>query len=224
MCDIVLILPAYNEARHLSGLIEKIDRVTSGKYALVVIDDGSTDETAKVLAQYPHLHAIHHNKNLGKGAALQSGIQFALSRFNASALLFMDADGQHSPDDIGKLIEAHRRRRGDFIIGRRDFKRGVMPFFRILSNRLTSAMVSLKIGQRVHDSQSGFRLIRSELLLRIGECQSRGYEFETELLLKSAKCGAKIYEVPVTTIYGNQKSHIRPVRDILRFLRVWLKT
>ncbi|RMD91723.1 MAG: glycosyltransferase family 2 protein [Calditrichaeota bacterium] len=221
--DFAIVIPAYNAAASLPGLLQELLTFYPGA-KVVVVNDGSTDSTQTVLKNFATVFAIHHDDNRGKGAALQSGMQFVKKHLRASAVVFMDADGQHLPEDIAGILQPLNRGEADLIIGKREFKPGKMPIPRIFSNKLTSYLLSLKLNRKISDSQSGFRVVAMELLKSLNGFKTSGYEFETEFLIRLVKAGARIQEVPIATIYKNETSHIKPLRDITRFLKVYFTT
>jgi hypothetical protein len=133
------------------------------------------------------------------------------------AVLTLDADGQHDPSDLPKFLGAWRERRGDILLGSRWETLAVMPGLRRMVNRITSVVVSLLIGQRVEDSQSGYRLISAEVLRRVPLRTTR-YQTESELLIKAGRAGFAIASVPIPTRYAGETSYIDPLRDTLRFV------
>lgn len=214
-----ILLPAYNVDKHIADVVRQLLSQYPG-CCIVVVDDGSLDQTSEIVAdQFPKVALLSHKRNLGKGAALRTGIDFVLEHCDADAIAFLDADGQHAPGDLEALLNAFDRQQGDFIIGKRQFRIGHMPLHRILSNKLSSALVALKIKRHVSDTQSGFRVISTRVLKKILPIRADGYDFETEVLLKAAKAGAQIAEIPIQTLYRGERSHIRAIRDIARFLK-----
>ncbi len=222
MKDLAVILPAYNAGNHLEDVLSRL-RSTLPEAAIVVVDDGSTDDTGAILKRNNGIYAVHHTKNRGKGAALKSGIRFTLQNLQVQYIGFMDADGQHDPEDLRRMYLSAKQGGGEVILGRRRFERGAMPLARIWSNRITSALVSLRCRRRVHDSQCGMRIVKAEIVGQMPKLRSDGYEFETEFLLQAARMGVRFHEVNIKTIYRNEKSHIRPIKVIVAFLRVLLR-
>ena len=218
-----IVMPAFNAAPHIAAVLQEV-REVAADIPVVVVDDGSTDATAQVVRGLPAVTCLQHARNRGKGAALQTGMRHAIERLQPQAVIFMDADGQHAPRELPKFISAYTQKRGNFIVGRRELVPGKMPWPRILSNRITSALVSRKIGHKIPDSQSGYRLVETALLQRIPRFRCTDYEFETELLIRAARAGARFYHVPIATIYGSETSHIRPVQDMVKFIKMYLTT
>jgi hypothetical protein len=132
-------------------------------------------------------------------------------------VLALDADGQHDPTAAPRLLAALEG--ADVIVGSRDSDRGDMPWLRRATNSVTTWVVSRLAGQRIPDSQSGYRAIRSSVI-RAVRPKSRRFDYESEFLIGAARAGFRIGQVPVPTIYNAPGSHIHPVRDTLRFIRL----
>jgi len=212
---ICVIIPAYNEAKTIGGLITEIKRL--GHEALVV-DDGSTDDTA-VLAEEAGAVLIKQGSNLGKGICLKDGFEYAKQR-GFEAVIAMDADGQHSPDDIPKFIEKSQGSQASMVIGNRMENTRNMPLLRVLTNRFMSWLLSKKCGQKVPDTQCGFRLIKKEVLEAVTITTSH-FEIESEMILKAAKQGFKIESIAIKSVYGREHSKINPFIDTIRFTRMF---
>jgi glycosyltransferase involved in cell wall biosynthesis len=213
-----VIIPAFNAAATIGGLVQ---HVKAQGLHVVVVDDGSEDRTAAVASEAGAL-VISHLRNEGKGCALRTGFEHAL-RARYDGVVTMDSDGQHDPDEIAALIQAGERQHAGMVIGDRMANGAAMPAARHWTNRLMSWIICAVSRQRVPDTQSGFRFIRKELLERV-PLRARRYEIETELLFGAARQRWKIVSVPVRSIYREgQPSHIRPLRDALRFIAVVLR-
>lgn len=215
-----VVIPAYNAEKTLGHVLEKLTRLIPPE-KIVVVDDGSTDQTAGV-AKSTHISVVSHNSNQGKGAALQSGFEHCL-RLNARYILTMDADAQHDVADIQKFVHSMAQNQHDFVIGSRMSDLTKMPIHRRLSNRLTSKLVSWRIQMPVVDSQSGFRLFKAEILKHV-ELKTRHYEMESELLLKAALQGYRIGFVNISTIYAdNSVSYVKAI-DVWRFISMYIRS
>lgn len=212
-----VVIPGYNAARTLGPLLHQIKRL--GLDAIVV-NDGSTDHTAHVATQEGAL-VISHLRNQGKGVALRTGFTFALQA-GYDAVVTLDGDGQHDPMEIPRLLETATLSQTAIVVGHRVVDGAVMPVSRQWTNRLMSWLISRLTGQRIPDSQCGFRVIRRHVLETIPLSTCR-FELETELLLAASRAGWTITSVPIRTIYHQHASHIHPVWDGLRFARLVLR-
>jgi len=185
---------------------------------LLVIDDGSLDATAQILNDngIPHLS---HETNLGKGAAIKSGAKWAIEN-NFHWILTLDADQQHPPSSIPVFIE--RMKSKVILTGQRSDLKS-MPLLRILSNKFTSLLLSIRTNSSLRDSQCGFRLIPLSLFEKI-EFQQNGFQFESELLIKASMSGYSIEHVKIPTVYGLEKSAMRNIRDTLKFAAMYFNS
>ena len=155
--------------------------------------------------------------NAGKGAALRAGFRYALAN-GADAVVTLDADGQHDPDDIPAFLAAFAASRAELVVGRRDF--ASMPLVRRVSNTLGGWVFSAAVGRTIPDNQSGYRLIGRRLMTALLDSNEAGFEFEVEMIARCIALGLPIADVPIRTIYAGESSHIRPWRHFTQFLRV----
>lgn len=210
MLKVAALVPAYQAAAHLGEVLMRLQALPSPPHVLVV-DDGSRDATAEVARQFGvRVHSFAANR--GKGHALLAG--FELLR-DFEAVVTLDADGQHPPECLPSLVEAAERG-ADLVLGRRAIG-GDMPPARRFANRFSSAWVSAIAGQRISDSQCGYRLYRREVLARTPVRASR-YEVETEMAVRAARLGFRVAEVEIPTVYGDETSHLSPTRDVPRIV------
>jgi len=208
---ICAVVAAYNEAAHVADVVTGASRHVS---RVLVVDDGSQDETAQ-RARDAGAVVLRHESNRGKGEALRTGFAEVLAQ-PFSHVLLIDGDLQHDPGEIPKLVAKAESGAGDFVIGEREFARDAMPAGRYYTNVVGSWILSRLIGAQIGDSQSGFRLIRTDLLRQV-RLTGRGYEIETEMLIKLVRAGATLDRVPVSRLeYRSSRSHIRPFRDTFR--------
>jgi glycosyltransferase involved in cell wall biosynthesis len=208
----VALIPAHQEAPRIGRVVAAAQR----HLPVVVIDDGSTDDTAAV-AEAAGATVLRQFPNAGKGAALRAGFRHALGS-DATAAVTLDADGQHDPDEIPSFLDAFAARRAELIIGRRDPR--AMPAIRHLSNVLGGAVLAVALGRSVPDNQSGFRLVGRTLMRAMIESDESGFEFEVEMIARCIALGLPLDSVPIRTIYAGEPSHIRPWRHFTEFLRV----
>ena len=209
---VVALIPAYQEGPRIGAVVER----ARAHLPVVVIDDGSSDDTA-ARAETAGATVVHQLPNAGKGAALRAGFRYALDGGYAAAVT-LDADGQHDPDEIPAFLDVFRERRPELVIGKRAF--GEMPPVRRLSNTLGGLTLSAALGRNVPDNQSGYRLIGRVLLRAMLESDESGFEFEVEMIARCIALGLPLTDVPIRTIYGGEPSHIRPWRHFTQFLRV----
>ena len=220
MVNYCAVIPVYNEADHLHNLISSLNYHLSYE-RIIVIDDGSSDDTPQILKE-SQVVSIILEENHGKGYALREGFVKAL-KTGCDWILTMDGDLQHSPDDV--ITFAVRAEEGgcDIVLGSRMEDMSTMPFQRIISNTLTSLLITLRTGQKVKDSQCGFRMIHRRVLEDI-VLKYDGYMMESELLIKAGLKKYVIDSVPVQTIYNESKSAIKPFKDTLLFIKVFLSS
>lgn len=209
------VIPAYQAERTLPDVVRGLrENVPDG--IVLVVNDGSTDATlAAARSCADGVLSFRHNR--GKGAALRAGFDEALRR-GATAVLTIDADGQHDPANAPLLLRALAD--ADVAIGARARRGSSMPLSRRLTNRLASTAMSVITRRELPDSQSGYRAFRRAMLEAVRGEGDR-YEYETDLLIRAAHQGFRIVAVPVTTRYG-PRSHFRALRDSVRVVRtIW---
>jgi len=214
-------VPAYNAATHIEEVLASIKRYIPPRN-IIVVDDGSTDDTASV-AERSGVLVVRHEVNRGKGGAIRTAVERLSTLSDIDAVVMLDADGQHDPQEIPRFAEEFMKGTTDIIVGNRMAARGAMPAIRVLTNRLTSAIVSLRAGQRIPDSQNGYRLVRASLIRRLDLVTSR-YEIDSELIIKACHAGGRASSIPVSTIYGSEKSAIRPFHDSIRFIALVMRS
>jgi glycosyltransferase involved in cell wall biosynthesis len=212
--SILAIIPAHNEAGRIAPVIAQ----TLHNLPVLVVDDGSSDDTSAI-ARAAGAEVLRQTPNQGKGQALKAGFRLALAG-NVSAVVMLDADGQHDPAEIPAFLSAWRERAPDLIIGKRDFHS--MPFPRNVSNAIGRAMFTWAVGRSIEDNQSGYRLVSRRLMQAALDSRHGGFEFEVDMIVISLRNHWSVEEIPIRTIYGNQTSHIQPIKHIQRYTRlVW---
>jgi len=213
------VIPAYDEAATIRNVAE---RTLAYLAKVIIVDDGSSDGTAKELAGLP-VTLIRNPRNLGKSASLWRGIALALAE-GAEAVVTLDADGQHRPEDIPRLLEAHRRDPAALVVGARLHNSSAIPSERYYANRFANFWIAWAAGQRMQDSQSGFRVYPAPLLLalptRVGRAVS--FVFESEALIEAGRRGTRLEWVAIPAIYAprGRPSHFRPIVDVARITRM----
>jgi glycosyltransferase involved in cell wall biosynthesis len=210
------LIPAYQAEQHLGGVIDAL-RARDPEATLLVVDDGSTDDTARV-ALGRGVELVRHERNAGKGVALRTGFAWLLER-GFEVAVSVDADGQHRAEDAARLA-LHPAPAEALLLGVRDLVRDGAPKPNRFSNRFSNFWVGLFSGQRLNDTQCGLRRYPLRATLSLGS-DARGYGFESEMLVRAARRGISIIEVPVQALYppkSERLSHFRVLRDPTRIV------
>lgn len=218
MSAVAVVIPAYNESATIRDVtVRALERCP----CVIVVDDGSEDGTAERIAGLP-VTVLRHAANQGKAAALWTGIERALAD-GAQAVITLDADGQHRPEDILRFLEAHRTHPDCLLLGARQAV-AAAPRHRYYANRVADFWISWACGTRVVDSQCGFRLYPAALLhtVEVPHDKPHGFVFESEILIEAARRGLCLVSVPVAALYPPlaRPSHFRAVLDVLRIARM----
>lgn len=212
---VVALVPAYQAAAHLGEVLLRL-RALDPAPPVLVVDDGSRDATAEVARQFG-ARVLSFAANRGKGHALIAGFA-ALSEYDG--VVTLDADGQHPPECFPEFVK--RAEAGaDLVLGRRA-RTGAMPPQRRFANGLSSGLVSWLAGQKVSDSQCGYRLYGRAVLATTPVTPGR-YEVETEVAVRAARLGFRVAEVEIPTVYGDEQSQIRALRDVPRIAGTLLR-
>ncbi len=209
----LVVLPTFNNRSTLRRVAEQALETGS---PVLVVNDGSTDDGPDTLDGLP-VERLDFERNQGKGAAIQAGAQWAAER-GFSHIVTLDADGQHEPSEIPRLIEAARLEPQSIILGMRDFAHSTAPGSSRFGRAFSNFWVRVCSGHRVGDSQSGFRVYPLEALERLG-CRTKRYNFEIEVLVRGLWAGLRVVDVPVSVRYfaGQERvSHFRPWVDNAR--------
>jgi glycosyltransferase involved in cell wall biosynthesis len=218
MMKTIVLIPAHNAGRTIGDVVRKVKQLG---FSAIVVDDGSTDKTFDSAKQAGAV-VITNEINMGKGVALRNGFRYILDNNDFDAVIMMDADGQHDPASLNDFIEKAELTNADLILGNRMDNIKKMPISRFIANRFMSGLLSYKIGQKVPDTQCGFRFIKKDLLIKLDLSACR-YEIESEMLIQAARLSAHIELVSIMSIYGNQYSNINPIVDTWRFIRLMMK-
>jgi glycosyltransferase involved in cell wall biosynthesis len=211
---VCVVIPAYREEIRVVDVVKAVKPRVG---AVLVVDDGSGDGTA-ASAREAGAEVVVHPENRGKGAATETGFRWAREHGYAWVMT-MDADGQHAAEDIAGFLDAQRESNAPAVIGNRMADPSGMPLVRRLTNRYMSWLLSRRMGQRVPDTQCGFRLYRTDIVAPI-TCSTARFDADSEILLALNARGVRMAAAPVRVIYGDEKSKIRPVRDTIRFFRM----
>ncbi len=210
-----VILPAKNEAPSLAALLPRI-RAALGDAEIIVVDDGSTDATARVATE-AGARLVSHPYSLGNGAAVKAGARAA----SGNVLVFMDADGQHDPADIPRLLQLLERGYSMAVGARRGASHANAA--RLAANTVYNRFASLITRHRVDDLTSGFRAVRAELFRRFLYLLPNGFSYPTTITMAFFRSGYPVGYVPITAGQRDGRSHIRPISDGLRFMLILFK-
>ncbi len=192
-----IVIPAYNEGTIIQSVIAEIR--SAGYENIIIVDDGSTDDTYEKAKEIPGIVVLKHLINRGKGAATKTGIE-AAKLFDAHIIVTLDGDGQHSPSDIARLIEPIQQNHCDVVLGTRLKNPIGMPWYKILANHIGNAITWYFYGLWVSDSQSGFRAYSRHASELINTRTDR-YEYDSEVIREIYVYKLKYREVPIEVRY-----------------------
>ncbi len=217
-----IIIPTYNNDNTLEKVINNLLKYTED---IIVVDDGSTDSTDKILKQYQKIYKLKNDHNYGKGFSLKRGMLFAKKK-GLNYAITIDSDGQHCTEDIPKFIQEIdvKSENNTIIIGSRNLKKMNAPFSSRFGNNFSNFWFNFQTNIKLNDTQSGYRLYPTSIVEDI-PLFSNKFEFEIEIIVKSSWKGIKIKNIPINVSYKkNRISHFRPFTDFLRIsiLNVWL--
>ncbi len=211
------IIPVYNHEATVAQVVRLAQELG---YPVFVVDDGSTDETAKRLAEIRGITLLQHSKNEGKGAAIMTG--FMAASHVADFAITLDADGQHYPEDALALIDAIPAKKRPLVVGAREGMTSAegahIPWTSRFGRKFSNFWVRLSGGPKLSDSQSGMRIYPLPEALGL-DTRARRFQFEVEILVHARRRGIPIIEVPIRVMYhldGSRISHFRPFVDFLR--------
>ncbi len=192
--SIAVIIPAYNEAATLGAVLQVVRSLV---WPVIVVDDGSTDNTYQI-AQQAGVHLLAHRSNLGKGAAMTTGAEYAFQHLGAAAIIFLDGDGQHDPQELPRFVELLEN--GEpVVLGVRQLG-GAMPRSRILGNYLISLVNCWLFGVHIPDIPSGYKAFSREAYQQL-DWEASGYQVEMEIAARLAVSGLSFGVVPIKTLY-----------------------
>jgi glycosyltransferase involved in cell wall biosynthesis len=217
---ISVLIPCYNGGASAEKFLTEVKAAVDSSQVLIV-DDGSDEKTKTFLANLG-LEVLTMPQNVGKGIALRSGL-LELKSKGVDQVISMDCDGQHLLSEVSRFWKSTSFNEAGIVVGCRPFKINEMPFARILSNKITTVMVGFKAGCLVYDSQCGYRMYNLKQIVEEDLPLTGAYQWESEVIIKIAKRGCKIKKIDVSAVYEDEVSHIHPIRDIVRFLKMWIK-
>jgi glycosyltransferase involved in cell wall biosynthesis len=213
--NVTIIIPAYNEEKSIHSVIENLNSI-SNEYEIIVVDDGSTDNTFEIL-QNAGIKTVRHPYNKGYGAALKTGVRNA----NADIVMFMDADGQHQPKDIERILEPMDRY--DMVVGERT-KSSKVTILRKPGKKILSILANYLSGMDIPDLNSGFRAIKKNVVQEFMHILPNSFSFTTTITLACILSGYSIEYVPIHAPERIGKSKIRPFKDGMNFIILILRT
>jgi len=214
----LIIIPVYNSYRYIQKLYQTINNINP-TFHVLFINDGSTDHSLDII-RVLEINHLNIPKNKGKGYALKMGLNYAKFN-NYKYVITIDSDLQHDPSFINNFFLTQNKENADLVIGFRKFNFKNMPSERVLSNYLTSLIISEKTGTQIIDSQSGFRMYNLSFYDEKRKYSER-YQMETEILLHYISQKATIAHTEIPVIYAEEISSISPFRDIVNFIKVIL--
>lgn len=199
---VFLVIPAYNEATRIQPVIEEVSK---RGYKMIIVNDGSVDKTLEIIRtsqkKYPNnIFIVSHVLNCGLGAALKTGMELAL-KHNAEYIVTFDGDGQHSVDDIKKVVKPLKDKKADAVIGARPFED--MPGTKNFANTIMNILTRIFYRTNVRDSQSGLRAFTANAANKI-DIVSPGYGVSSEIIKEINDNNLKLNEVTITTIYDDE--------------------
>jgi glycosyltransferase involved in cell wall biosynthesis len=209
------VIPCFNEGASIAGLVVALRQHLS---LVMVVDDGSTDDTA-ILASAAGAVVVSHERNLGKGAALRTGLSAALKRGFERAVT-LDGDGQHAPDDLPGFLRCAEQTGALLVVGNRMHNARAIPWLRRQVNRWMSRQLSRRAGRHLPDTQCGFRLIHLETWASLS-LNTEHFEIESEMLMSFLAAEHPVAFVPIQVIGRGRNSRIRPVADTVRWWKWW---
>jgi glycosyltransferase involved in cell wall biosynthesis len=207
-----VIVPTYNNHKTLKKVLDSILNFTPN---VIVVNDGSTDETSEILKQYAQLTQIHHTKNSGKGMALRNGFKKAI-QMNFEYAITIDSDGQHFASDIPNFIAEIQNQPDSLLIGSRNMTQENVPKKSSFGNKFSNFWFWFETGIKLDDTQSGFRLYPLQLIPK--KYYTNKFEFEIEVIVRSAWKGIVVKNIPIQILYdpAERVSHFRPFKDFTR--------
>ncbi len=208
-----VIVPVYNESRYLGNFLAKLTKFTK---RVIVVDDGSVDHSGDIGRSYG-VTTLRHITNLGKGASLKTGCEYAFNHLNADAVILMDGDDQHSPDDLLWFMRALSD--GAHIIHGVRTMDARIPLTRLIGNKLASIIINLIFHRYIADIPSGYNALTKQAYLSIA-WKSSGYEVETELAVRVARSQLEYVEIPISTVYHGKEYGFNLLDALLIITRI----
>jgi glycosyltransferase involved in cell wall biosynthesis len=229
--NLAVIIPAYNAAKTIERVFERIPlEVRARVLEYVVVNDGSTDDTAAVLVRlqecFPSLTVLDHHVNRGYGVAEKTLLRYVL-RIGVEIIVLLHADGQYAPEEIPRLIEPFEKSQADIVQGSRILGggalRGGMPLYKYLANRFLTAIENRTFSMDLAEYHSGYMLYSKRAIQAVPfDKLADNFCFDQEMLIMAKIQGLKVVQLPIPTHYGDEVSHLKPIRYGLNVLSlVW---
>lgn len=213
--NIVIVVPTYNNAKTIGGVLADIKQYANH---IIVVNDGSTDDTAQILSEIEGIEIIAHQHNCGKGTALKNGLCKAKEEGYRYAIT-IDSDGQHFASDIASFVTEIERTPDNLLVGARNIQADNMPGKNTFANKFSNFWFKLETGVKLPDTQSGYRLYPLQLMNVQKWYYTAKYEFELEALVFASWADVEVRNIPINVYYppeGERVSHFRPWRDFTR--------
>lgn len=210
---VFVIIPGFNEEKYLKDVLQDVLKITKN---VIYVDDGSSDRSVSIAKKYLQ-HVLVHDINLGKGAAMKTGCDYAFKKLGADAVVFMDSDGQHKSSDL-PLFFIRLQKGVQVVFGVRKFS-STMPLIRFLGNKFASILLNILFRKYMPDIPSGFKALTKKAYHKL-KWESSGYEVETEIAAKVAKMGILYETVEIQTTYHDVYKGVSLLEalNIMRFL------
>ena len=218
MFKISVIIPAYNEEKSIKKVISDLQVCISQECEIIVVDDGSTDETPQIIEKISGIKIIHLSENKGYGAALKAGIRKSEGEF----ILIIDADGTYPAESISELLS--QKDHYDMVVGARTNPQSQIPISRRPAKWMLNQLANYLTRTKILDLNSGLRIIRKDVLNRFIHLLPDGFSFTTTITLALLTNGYQVKYVPINYYKRKGKSKIRPVGDTLNFFQLIIKT
>jgi glycosyltransferase involved in cell wall biosynthesis len=220
--NIAILIPAYQPDEKLTDVVRSL--LQQSDAPIIIVNDGSRAACLPVfneLTKLEHVTVLTHTVNQGKGRALKTAIAHCLAAGDIDGCVTVDADGQHKPEDVLRMMAALQETPDDLILGSRDFDFSNVPLKSMLGNKITRFITRFIVGQKITDTQTGLRAFSKHAMRQYAGVPGERYEFEMNMLLYAKRFNIKIREIVIETVYldHNSSSHFNPVLDSIRIYR-----
>lgn len=215
---VIIIIPAYNPTLELIKLVKKLKQ--EGKRDIVIVNDGSNYRCSSIFEKLNNCIIINNGENFGKGIALKNAFKYILkNEKNLLGVVTADADGQHSVKDIIKVCNYLENNKDNVILGCRNFNQKNIPLCNKIGNKVINYICKKKLKSNIKDTQTGLRGIPFKYIKEFSNIYGRRYEYEINVLKYIIRNNINFKEVEIKTIYNNNKSYYRKIRDSIKILK-----